>query len=69
MSMTSTLPRRPTLMTIPALENSAMEARISGPDATSPTHAPSIDEKTGPFFYAILSFIILALVLGVFPPS
>lgn len=69
MPMTSTLPRRPTLMTIPALANSATDAQPAGTIAGDPIHSPRADGKTGPFFYAILSLIILALVLGVFPPA
>lgn len=69
MTMTNTLPRRPTLMTIPALTNSAADLQPTGTIARDPIHSPRADGKTGPFFYAILSLIILALVLGVFPPA
>jgi hypothetical protein len=68
MPMTSTLPRRPSLMTIPALANRATDAQPASIIAPDPIKSRA-DGKTGPFFYAILSFIILALVLGVFPPA
>jgi hypothetical protein len=62
MSVTDAFPRRPTLLTMPALE--AEPSSSVAPRA----FAPQADNKTGALFYALLGFIILALVLGVFPP-
>jgi hypothetical protein len=66
MSMTDSLPRRATLLTIPALEDASPATPPRDANAQSLPEAPISDGTTASIFYLILSFIVAALVLGVF---
>jgi hypothetical protein len=60
---TQILQRRPTLMTIPALQHDL--------DETAPASHTQTEGKdhVGALVYALLTFILLALVYGVFPTA
>jgi hypothetical protein len=66
MTMTDTLPRRATLLTIPALEGASLTTAPRDADTASLAEAPLSDGTTASFFYLILSFIVAALVIGIF---
>jgi hypothetical protein len=66
MTMTDTLPRRATLLTIPALEGASLATAPRGADTQSMTETPPSDGTTAAIFYLILSFIVAALVVGIF---
>lgn len=66
MTMTDTLHRRATLLTIPALEDGAPAPASRDTATPSLPEVPISDGTTASFFYLILSFIIAALVVGIF---
>ena len=62
MSMSNSMPPRPTLLTTPALGEIASEAPLASVSAN-----PQARDATTPMFYIILGFIMVSLILGLFP--
>ena len=62
MSMSNSMPPRPTLLTTAALSETASEA----PPASVAAN-PQARDATTPMFYLILGFIMISLIFGVFP--
>ena len=64
MPMSHSLPPRPTLLTTAVLAGTAQEER---PASRKTAADPRASNATTPGFYILLGFIIVSLVLGVFP--
>jgi hypothetical protein len=73
MSMPNYLPSRPTLLTTSALSGTIQEARPASVSVSVSVSAnvadadPRARDATTPFFYILLSFIMVSLVFGLFP--
>ena len=63
MSMSNSMPPRPTLLTTAALAETVSEA----PPAPVSANPQAGDATTRIFFYVLLGFIMISLIFGLFP--
>jgi hypothetical protein len=67
MSMSNSLPSRPTLLTTAVLAGTAAQVRPASVSAHAGDADPQAGDATTPTFYLLLVFIMVSLLYGVFP--
>lgn len=65
MPTSNSVPSRPTLLTTAALAEPATKARSASADTSDAN--PQARDATTLFFYILLGFIMVSLILGLFP--
>ena len=67
MSISSSMPSRPTLLTTSALAGITPETQHASVSANAGETVPQGRDATTPIFYILLGFIMVSLILGMFP--
>ena len=67
MSISSSMPSRPTLLTTSALAGTAPETQHASVSVNAGDAVPQGRDATTPIFYILLGFIMVSLIFGLFP--